>query len=459
MSIGRNDLCSCGSGKKFKKCHGAPSVTTADADPIVARANALKQLDRTLDQTLLRFAGARGGVTWFREAIDAYNSYDPEPPDQAELQIAVPWAVYHFPSGSEGESMAELMLAKRGTRLAPELRELLAAQLDAWLSVWEVREVQPGVGLGLADLLTGELRFVYDVSATRHAVVRDALLGRVVTCNDVSFLGGLHPHVLAPREADAVVREMKQFCRVRTKPVAKAKLRNAHIQRALLDAWFMALFERDRPKAPPVMQNTDGELVMFTTDHFDFAEANRREVLARLARLPGIGEPEVTRGETTLTVTKPGNATHVSWDNTVVGSIVIKGTRLQAETNSMQRANALRTAIETHTGGLVTHRLRDESSPTQLVKRTTVGVKSGATMAMPPELKAVARQMKESHMQAWVDEPIPALGGLTPRKAAASPKSRRALELLLKEFEHFEAQLPADERFDMARVRLTLGMP
>ena len=24
---GRNDLCPCGSGKKFKRCHGAPSET------------------------------------------------------------------------------------------------------------------------------------------------------------------------------------------------------------------------------------------------------------------------------------------------------------------------------------------------------------------------------------------------------------------------------------------------
>ena len=79
-------------------------------------------------------------------------------------------------------------------------------------------------------------------------------------------------------------------------------------------------------------------------------------------------------------------------------------------------------------------------------------------MSMPPELKAIARQMKEAHMQSWVDEQIPALGGLTPRQAAASKQSRKQLELLLKEFEHFEAQLPPDERFDMQRVRTTLGM-
>jgi preprotein translocase subunit SecA len=32
VKIGRNDLCPCGSGKKFKKCHGAVDGATDDAD-------------------------------------------------------------------------------------------------------------------------------------------------------------------------------------------------------------------------------------------------------------------------------------------------------------------------------------------------------------------------------------------------------------------------------------------
>ncbi len=61
-------------------------------------------------------------------------------------------------------------------------------------------------------------------------------------------------------------------------------------------------------------------------------------------------------------------------------------------------------------------------------------------------------------MMGWVDEQIPALGGLTPREAAATPRSRVQLDLLLRDFEHHEARLPEDERFDMRRVRAVLGM-
>lgn len=71
--------------------------------------------------------------------------------------------------------------------------------------------------------------------------------------------------------------------------------------------------------------------------------------------------------------------------------------------------------------------------------------------AIPPELKAAARQIKEAHMQGWIDDEIPALGGLTPRQAAASPGSRAKLDLLLRDIEHYEVRLPSDERFDVGR--------
>jgi len=53
MSVGRNDPCPCGSGKKYKRCHGAESLTLR---PEVARANALKAVDQELSSRLLRFA-------------------------------------------------------------------------------------------------------------------------------------------------------------------------------------------------------------------------------------------------------------------------------------------------------------------------------------------------------------------------------------------------------------------
>jgi hypothetical protein len=79
-------------------------------------------------------------------------------------------------------------------------------------------------------------------------------------------------------------------------------------------------------------------------------------------------------------------------------------------------------------------------------------------VAQTSEMLEIARKYKDQHMSQWPDLQIPALGGLTPREAAERPGSRSELELLLREMEMHEARLPEEERFDMDRLRETLGM-
>jgi hypothetical protein len=75
-----------------------------------------------------------------------------------------------------------------------------------------------------------------------------------------------------------------------------------------------------------------------------------------------------------------------------------------------------------------------------------------------PEEQALLRELKETHYQKWLESPIPALGGKTPRAAARSAKGRRDLDLLLRDIENRENRLPAETRFDMSRLRRALGL-
>ena len=68
------------------------------------------------------------------------------------------------------------------------------------------------------------------------------------------------------------------------------------------------------------------------------------------------------------------------------------------------------------------------------------------------------REVKEAHYREWIDTPVPALGGKTPRAAMRSARSREKLDLLLREIENRENRLPAAERFDIARLRQELGL-
>lgn len=79
---------------------------------------------------------------------------------------------------------------------------------------------------------------------------------------------------------------------------------------------------------------------------------------------------------------------------------------------------------------------------------------------LPPEVQEVIRQMQAEHYARWIDEPIPALGGLSPRQASrASGPALGQLDLLLAELEHHEAGQAPAQRFDVATLRRELGRP
>ncbi len=79
---------------------------------------------------------------------------------------------------------------------------------------------------------------------------------------------------------------------------------------------------------------------------------------------------------------------------------------------------------------------------------------------MPPEVREALRQMMAKFNAAWPDEQIPALDGVTPRRAAQDPKLRPRLIALLKDMES-RGQMPgmgADMGMDIPAIRRELGL-
>jgi hypothetical protein len=64
-------------------------------------------------------------------------------------------------------------------------------------------------------------------------------------------------------------------------------------------------------------------------------------------------------------------------------------------------------------------------------------------------------QFVRDREQQWVDEPVPMLGGLTPREAAVDPVGRVDLDRLLRQYED-RSGTPGT--FDVARLRQLLDL-
>jgi len=109
----------------------------------------------------------------------------------------------------------------------------------------------------------------------------------------------------------------------------------------------------------------------------------------------------------------------------------------------------------THAGGARPRILEEGSSLGDEAGRKGVDRAS----SIPPEAIQALKSMQEELHRRWLDEAIPALGGLTPREAAKRKgEPRKELELLLAEIEHAEARRPPDQRFDVSVLRHELGL-
>jgi hypothetical protein len=446
--VGRNDPCPCGSGKKYKKCHLASDEATRASESERAGDH---DLDGELVGELREYAIARFGLEWSRFTQDFVDSSE-------TLQLAVPWSVYQY--RVQGQSMLEWYLEEHGRRLSRAERGWLAAQQAAWLSVWEVIGVEPGKTVTLRDLLSHEERCVREASGSQTVVVRDALLARVVDHEGVSLLCGAHPRPLPPTDAAEVVRRARGRLR-RKRAVPVGRLRDEPFGRYLIKRWEETVTDLDlRAVIPPELHNTDGDPLLLTTDHFELEPAERAEVERRLAGMDGVGaedaEEDTEQDGSVFVFVTSGNRMHTSWENTLIGRACLEGTVLRLETNSRERADTLRARVEAACGGLLHHRVREHTDP--LSPPVQAAATSAPQETPPPEAEQLLLDFKRRHYSEWLDQAVPALGGLSPREAVRTAAGRDAVDVLLKDMENHEHRSSGQSTFDFGELRRELRL-
>ncbi len=441
--VGRNAACPCGSGRKYKKCHLDADMAATDRRQQREEVSDARLVGKILDWAMPRF-----GTAWAKVLSEAHG-------DPAAAQLVVPWCAYH--AQVDGRRVAERFLETQGRRLSLEERDWLAAQLAAWLSIWEVTEIEPGTGVHVTDLLSGETRFVLERTASRTLTRRDTLLARVVDHAGSSTFCGLASRALPPWQADAVIQRVRARLRVRG-AVRVSRLRDEAIGKFMLARWAEAVDElAQRARTPPILQNTDGDALLFTTDHYALDASARDEVARRLTALGAVASDDPTASERCYELVRPGRA--AGDEGTIIGRLRLTDAALAVETNSVARADHLRQRIDAACGELVRHRIREHSDPRAPLAHGGGAEDAAPVPALDPaEAAAIEREYKQRHYRRWLDEPIPALDGKTPREAVRTGAGRHRVDVLLRDIEHREGRLPPAQRVDLAPLRRDLGL-
>jgi hypothetical protein len=450
MSVGRNDPCPCGSGLKYKKCHLAADENQRPA-PEPMRSS-LHDLDNRFVEQVGRWAFQRFGDE-FEKAGSVLGRLESE---QGSLAFIVPWAVYHHEI--QGMPAFEWYAREEAATLSRRERDWVDAQRRSWISLWEVRETVPGKSMIIADLLTGEKRLVQEASGSRLLVARDTFMARVVDFGDESILGGMYPRAMPPDDAAYAVLAVLD-CLGRKLPIPIDTLRQFNTTLLVVAAWQSAVDAYDeRRSTPPRLQNTDGDLIRLTVDHFRFAPTDRTAIEAAVGALKGACSIEESDdGTHSITFIRSGNRLHEHWENTTVGVVVTTENELRIETNSTRRGNALRKRIEKACRGLISDHHRTQTDASDLFASAHDDETPRAARELPDaEIQAVIRDEKLFYYENWLNTSIPALGGKTPKQAARSLRGREALNALLKTIENREAREPEATRYDANILRRAL---
>jgi hypothetical protein len=408
-TLGRNDRCWCGSGRKYKQCHlGVPAqAPLADRVGWLCR-KAVGYLERIGPEA----REAVMDVVYTRIADDDDLEQALDDPLVMDLVL------------TEG-GWFERFLADRG-HLLPDDEALLAA---SWLtvdrSVHEVTAVRPGSGLALRDLRTGDEHDARERTFSRAARPGTLVCARVVPDGETHQLVG------------AIV------------PVAPGT------EAALLDLLdggdphAIAAWVRDLHRAPQLRTREDEPVV-------------ECEIVVTADDIPGL----VRHLDTAYDVDTPGEWWTEHHDLDDVEAVIrarfhLDGDRLTITTNSDRRADRI---LDRFPAGVGVTVLADERTPVdaESVARTAhKGLPDLRQLPSPPGAPACGQdaiaEIQAMLEERWCAEPVPALGGATPREAAADPTRREQLERLLASFDAMEAPPGAfTMRTDRLRARLGL---
>ena len=479
MSVQRNDPCPCGSGRKYKHCHGkaAPS-------PPSSAEGAWRRLRAVLDgfpTTMLRFVRDVYGDAALDEAWDEFNLWEEDQqgfdPDSPHLQLFMPWFFHRWTPDPEETRVADatlhdraptsVLLERKGRRLDPLLRRYLEACVATPFGFHEIVGVEPGNGFRARDVLTGDERQVMERSASQSMQLGDILFGQLVTSEGITLMEACSAHVLPPHDKIELIDLRERIAA------------HGSISSDTLDDWDIELREvyLDRMEAlrnPPIprLQNTDGEPTAFHRLSFEIPSAQAafdalnylafdetEADLLESAQMDADGR--VRRVSFAWKVA--GNPVHRSWENTVLGHIEIDGDRLVADVNSAERAARLKEIVESrcpgarHTGTDV--QTLEEALAQSAGDEEPPGDAEATSLAQNPEVLERIRAMTAEHYEDWIRQEIPALGGLSPMDAVRDKGGREKVEALITQFERDGRRMspPLDESVTR-RMRQRLGL-
>lgn len=483
--IGRNDPCPCGSGKKYKRCCYGKEVDSFVAEEAWKQDPEWYKIRLTEAEVvygILNFARSKYGDDFIVEALSEFSIWGEFKPDEKDLEaLMMPWVAFNW--GPEVEEAAEPekplgldYLAENVAQLDDYQKKFILAACAQPFSFFAVTSVVAGKSLGLRDVFLDRTFTVKEAQASRTLKRGDIIFARVVPLDGQAIVVGMAPLAIPPTEHTRLLDTRDEIKKEMRDEGFEFNLESVREWDLEMRAVYLSAAEFLANPFPRILQNTDGDPISFAKLDFELG-CSPQEAFDGLRSLAlyqeGILE-DATRDENGKLLEvhfdwmKRGNKKHKSWDNTVLGSLKIKGNTLTAEVNSDKRAKKIQSEIAKRLGKRATFkRAVHESTDAKLEEMQAQSgspafeqsLKEQEEFASRPEVQAIIKAQMEAHWEGWYNERVPALQNKTPLQAARTKAGRERLEALLLDFERKNEEVSQSYlRVDIEAMRKKLGL-
>ena len=441
--MGRNDSCHCGSGRKFKHCHGRPAQPAHEHDHEKGVELALSWLDQR----------HRKAFKAELESLMLHEFWPDENPDPVDVpgeyweMIGInvqEWLLANGELTIKGKRVPvqELLLGPGGPRLGPRQQEYLRQMATRPLRLYEVTESRPGEGLTLVDVIDehAEPLRVQERSGSQSLKSGDLLGTRVVEVGDhLELSGALYPFTRL--HAGALHSMLPDFLEdTRDEGLADDEFA-FELARLIVRQWFAQMTLP--PPMPQFMDASTGEPLMLTTDHYRILD---REALAgKLAACAELeqdddghwvwleeGSDGQLRARVSLTIDPP------------------ESERIDLFCRTRKLADEGRAWFEALASDSVEHLRREVSDPQEAMNAGDEVLPPDDFADDQPEIppqeftRMVEEAIKRTYAD-WADQPLPALGDRTPRAAMATSGGLERVKGLLRSYDQSEQELARDQ--------------
>jgi hypothetical protein len=372
----------------------------------------------------------------------------------------------------DGENAIDDYLKRRGWKETASVRAYMAALRNSTMSLYEVSDIVRGTSFRARDLIRGgEPVLISERSATRGLKPWDRIAARVVQVGSkMQICGGVL--TFEHGTAEAFLEAWHGFGKLsddeRRKLAedaigedfdgeAMAELSPTEMLRAsssmFTTFWLIDLIDRAEAPEIPDLRNAEGDELLLCEVRYPFAAgATIDDIQAILEARPEF-RPAGTTSWNWISQEKPAAAsrageqsqpslTFETWHEDgalVLGNVELENKALVLGVNSRQRSDRGRVLLSEILG----RRVRQPLVKTETVEQ----VMASRDAAEPQELDipeeercAIIHDQMDRHYRSVLDEPVPALGGETPRAAVKTDSGRIKVAEWLKMMENRTAK-------------------